>query len=171
MAAGVVPAIYLYACAARPVPPPLPPPPTIAQPIQPSARPTPAVHVVKASWYGPGLAGKKTTSGEVYNPKALTAASKTLPIGSVVKVTNPQNGKSVNVRINDRGPFVPGRSLDLSQRAAEKIGVTHKGVARVKVSKVATPEQHDSAAAAQSGQNAPVQSKGANDITESEEEK
>jgi rare lipoprotein A (peptidoglycan hydrolase) len=171
MAAGVVPAIYLYACAARPVPPPLPPPPTIAQPIQPSARPTPAVHVVKASWYGPGLAGKKTTSGEVYNPKALTAASKTLPIGSVVKVTNPQNGKSVNVRINDRGPFVPGRSLDLSQRAAEKIGVTHKGVARVKVSKVATPEQHDSAAAAQSGQNASVKSEGANDITESEEEK
>lgn len=172
MAAGVVPAIYLYACAARPAPPPpLPPPPTIAQPIQPSERPTPAVHVVKASWYGPGLAGKKTTSGEVYNPKALTAASKTLPIGSVVKVTNPQNGKSVNVRINDRGPFVPGRSLDLSQHAAEKIGVTHKGVARVKVSKVATPDQHDSATAAQSDQNAPVQSEGANDITESEQEK
>lgn len=175
MAVGVVPAIYLYACAARPAPPPpLPPPPTIAQPIQPSARPTPAVHVVKASWYGPGLAGKKTTSGEVYNPKALTAASKTLPIGSVVKVTNPQNGKSVNVRINDRGPFVPGRSLDLSQRAAEKIGVTHKGVARVKVSKVskvATPDQHDSATAAQSGQNGPVKSEGANDITESAQEK
>jgi rare lipoprotein A len=162
MAVGVVPAVYLYACAAaRPAPaPPLPPPPTIAQPIQPSARPTPGVHVVKASWYGPGLAGKKTTSGEAYNPKALTAASKTLPIGSVVKVTNPQNGKSVNVRINDRGPFVPGRSLDLSQRAAEKIGVTHKGVARVKVSKVskvATPDRHDSATAAQSDQNAPVQ--------------
>jgi rare lipoprotein A len=176
MAVGVVPAIYLYACAAaRPAPPPpLPPPPTIAQPIQPIARPTPAVHVVKASWYGPGLAGKKTTSGEVYNPKALTAASKTLPIGSVVKVTNPQNGKSVNVRINDRGPFVPGRSLDLSQRAAEKIGVTHKGVARVKVSKVskvATPDQHDSATAAQSGQNGPVKSEGANDITESAQEK
>jgi rare lipoprotein A len=175
MAVGVVPAIYLYACAARPAPPPpLPPPPTIAQPIQPSARPTPAVHVVKASWYGPGLAGKKTTSGEAYNPKALTAASKTLPIGSVVKVTNPQNGKSVNVRINDRGPFVPGRSLDLSQRAAEKIGVTHKGVARVKVSKVskvATPDQHDSATAAQSGQNGPVKSEGANDITESAQEK
>ena len=95
---------------------------------------------MKASWYGPGLTGQKTTSGEVYNPRALTAASKTLPIGSVVKVTNPENGKSVNVRINDRGPFVPGRSLDLSQRAAEKIGVIHKGVARVKVSRPATPQ-------------------------------
>lgn len=95
---------------------------------------------MKASWYGPGLTGQKTSSGEVYNPRALTAASKTLPIGSVVKVTNPENGKSVNVRINDRGPFVPGRSLDLSQRAAEKIGVIRKGVARVKVSRAATPE-------------------------------
>ena len=99
---------------------------------------------MKASWYGPGLAGRKTTSGEAYNPQALTAASKTLPIGSVVKVTNPQNGKSVNVRINDRGPFVRGRSLDLSQRAAEKIGVIHKGVARVKVfSAAVTPVQSD----------------------------
>jgi rare lipoprotein A len=115
--------------------------PTITQPIQPAAIPTPASHIVKASWYGPGLTGRKTTSGEVYNPRALTAASKTLPIGSVVKVTNPENGKSVNVRINDRGPFVRGRSLDLSQRAAEKIGVIHKGVARVKVSRAAPPEE------------------------------
>src|SRR6266404_4457757 len=140
MAAGLVPTLYLYGCAARPAPaPPLVLPP-IAQPIQP-ATPTPASHDVKASWYGPGLAGRKTTSGEVYNPGALTAASKTLPIGSVVKVTNPENGKSVNVRINDRGPFVRGRSLDLSQRAAEKIGIIHKGVARVKVSRAAPPEE------------------------------
>jgi peptidoglycan lytic transglycosylase len=97
-------------------------------------------HTAKASWYGPGLAGQKTTSGEPYNPEALTAASKTLPLGSVVKVTNPENGKSVKVRINDRGPFVPGRSLDLSKRAAERIGIVHRGVARVKVSKSpATP--------------------------------
>ena len=88
-----------------------------------------------ASWYGPGLAGRKTTSGEIFNPRALTAASRALPIGSVVKVTNPQNGKSVSVRINDRGPFVPGRSLDLSRRAAEKLGIIHMGVASVKVTK------------------------------------
>ncbi len=112
MAAGLVPTIYLYACAARPEP--APPPlllPTISQPIQPAATPTPSSHVVKASWYGPGMAGRITTSGEVFNPRALTAASRTLPLGSIVKVTNPQNGKSVNVRINDRGPFVRAAAL------------------------------------------------------------
>jgi rare lipoprotein A len=108
--------------------------------FNPPQRQTPVSHTAKASWYGPGLAGQKTTSGEPYNPEALTAASKTLPLGSVVKVTNPENGKSVKVRINDRGPFVPGRSLDLSKRAAERIGIVHRGVARVKVSKSpATP--------------------------------
>ncbi len=66
----------------------------------------------------------------------MTAASKTLPIGTVVKVTNPENGRTVKVRINDRGPYVRGRSLDLSHRAAQKLGITHKGVARVKVVKV-----------------------------------
>jgi rare lipoprotein A len=79
------------------------------------------------------LAGRKTSSGERFNPRALTAASKTLPIGSVISVTNPRTGKSVKVRINDRGPFVPGRSLDLSRRAAEKIGIIHEGVAAVKI--------------------------------------
>jgi rare lipoprotein A len=110
--------------------------PVVAEPvIHPIETPAPASHLVKASWYGPGLNGRKTSSGEAYDPRALTAASRTLPIDSVVKVTNPQNGKSVNVRINDRGPFVSGRSLDLSQRAAETIGVIDKGVARVKVSR------------------------------------
>ena len=141
IAAGLVPAICWYACAARPAPRPIQP--VAALPSQPVATPTPASHapassVVKASWYGPGLAGQKTTSGEPFNPKALTAASKNLPIGSVVKVTNPENGKSVKVRINDRGPFVRGRSLDLSQRAAEKVGIVHKGVVPLKISK--TPE-------------------------------
>jgi len=93
---------------------------------------------LKASWYGPGLAGRKTTSGEIFNPRALTAASRALPLGSVVKVTNPQNGKSVSVRINDRGPFVPGRSLDLSRHAAEKLGIIHMGVASVKVTKASS---------------------------------
>lgn len=142
LASGVVLAVFLYSCASRLAPQPVAPaaPPVLAQPIQPIAAPTPVSHTAKASWYGPGLAGQKTTSGEPYNPEALTAASKTLPLGSVVKVTNPENGKSVKVRINDRGPFVPGRSLDLSKRAAERIGIVHRGVARVKVSKSpATP--------------------------------
>jgi rare lipoprotein A len=117
---------------------PPPPPPLTLPPVSQAIRPTPAAipaagHLVKASWYGPGMVGKKTTSGERFNPKALTAASKTIPLGSVVKVTNPDNGKSVKVRINDRGPFVRGRSLDLSERAAEKIGIIKKGVVRVRV--------------------------------------
>jgi rare lipoprotein A (peptidoglycan hydrolase) len=172
MAAGLVPTIYLYACAARPEP--APPPlllPTIAQPIQPAATPTPSSHVVKASWYGPGMAGRITTSGEVFNPRALTAASKTLPLGSIVKVTNPQNGKSVNVRINDRGPFVRGRSLDLSQRAAEKIGVIHKGVARVRVSRATTRVPYHDPTPTRSETGTPVQSAGANDNRQSQEGK
>jgi len=96
--------------------------------------------VVTASWYGPGFAGRPTSSGERFDPNQLTAASKTLPLGSVVHVTNVSNGRSVNVRINDRGPFVRGRSLDLSHRAAQKIGLTAKGVGRVKVTRVRHPE-------------------------------
>lgn len=86
-----------------------------------------------ASWYGPGFAGRRTSSGETYNPEALTAASKTLPLGSHVRVTNPDTGRSVVVRINDRGPYVGGRSLDLSHGAAQRIGLTGKGVGRVQV--------------------------------------
>lgn len=91
-----------------------------------------------ASWYGPGFAGRRTSSGETYNPEGLTAASKTLPLGSHVRVTNPDTGKSVVVRINDRGPFVRGRSLDLSHGAAKQIGMTGKGVGRVEVTPTAT---------------------------------
>jgi rare lipoprotein A len=82
------------------------------------------------------MAGRRTASGEVFDPDAMTAASKTLPIGSRVIVTNPENGKSVTVRINDRGPHVRGRSLDLSRRAAEELGITEKGVARLKIQRV-----------------------------------
>src|SRR5579863_2267712 len=91
-----------------------------------------------ASWYGPGFAGHPTSTGESYNPEALTAASKTLPLGSHVRVTNPDNGRSVVVRINDRGPYVRGRSLDLSHGAARQIGLTGKGVGRVQVTPTAT---------------------------------
>jgi rare lipoprotein A (peptidoglycan hydrolase) len=91
-----------------------------------------------ASWYGPGFAGHPTSSGEIYNPEGLTAASKTLPLGSHVRVTNPDTGRSVVVRINDRGPYVSGRSLDLSHGAARQIGLTGKGVGRVEVSPTAT---------------------------------
>ena len=79
-------------------------------------------HTEVASWYGPGFAGRRTSTGETYNPEGLTAASRTLPLGSHVRVTNPDTGRSVVVRINDRGPFVRGRSLDLSHGAAHKSG-------------------------------------------------
>jgi rare lipoprotein A len=81
-------------------------------------------------------AGRPTASGEAYDPNDLTAASRTLPLGSTVEVTNPSNGRSVRVRINDRGPYVRGRSIDLSKRAAEEIGLTEKGVGRVKIRRV-----------------------------------
>jgi rare lipoprotein A (peptidoglycan hydrolase) len=79
-----------------------------------------------------------THTGEIYNPNGLTAASTTLPLGSHVRVTNPETGRSVVVRINDRGPFVRGRSLDLSHGAAQQIGLTGKGVGRVRVTPTAS---------------------------------
>ena len=83
-----------------------------------------------ASWYGPGFAGHPTSSGEIYNPEGLTAASKTLPLGSHVRVTNPDTGRSVVVRINVRGPYVRGRSLDLSHGAARRRSCARKGRGR-----------------------------------------
>ncbi|MDG2243746.1 MAG: septal ring lytic transglycosylase RlpA family protein [Rhodospirillaceae bacterium] len=86
-----------------------------------------------ASWYGPNFHGKRTANGEVYDMNALTAAHKTLPIPSVVKVTNLENGRSMKLRINDRGPFVDGRIIDLSRRAAQELDVIRSGIARVRV--------------------------------------
>lgn len=86
-----------------------------------------------ASWYGDDFQGKKTASGEIYNQNELTAASKTLPLGSTAKVTNPDTGKSVTVKINDRGPYVGDRVMDLSKAAADKIGIKNKGVSHVKI--------------------------------------
>ena len=80
-----------------------------------------------ASWYGPGFHGKRTANGERFNTHALTAAHRTLPFGSQVKVTNERTGKSVVVRINDRGPFVGGRVIDLSQAAAHAVGISGVG--------------------------------------------
>jgi len=86
-----------------------------------------------ASWYGPGFEGARTASGERFNPWGLTAAHRTLPFGTMVRVTNLNNGRSVLVRINDRGPFTPGRSIDLSRGAAEVIGMIGSGVASVRM--------------------------------------
>ena len=86
-----------------------------------------------ASYYSNKFNGKRTASGEKFNNNAMTAAHKTLPFGSRVKVTNLRNHKSVTVRINDRGPHIKGRNIDLSQAAANKIGLNHHGTAKVKL--------------------------------------
>jgi len=84
-----------------------------------------------ASWYGPGFQGKTTANGELYDMFAYTAAHKTLPFGTVVEVVNLETGRSVVVRINDRGPFIPGRIIDLSYVAAQELGIVDQGTARV----------------------------------------
>ena len=87
-----------------------------------------------ASWYGPGFHGRRTASGERFNSRALTAAHRSLPFGSRVRVTNERTGRSVVVRINDRGPFVGGRVIDLSKAAAQAVGIS--GVGKVKLTRL-----------------------------------
>lgn len=86
-----------------------------------------------ASWYGPGFHGRRTANGEIFDQNALTAAHPTLQMPSIVRVTNLQNGRSVVVRINDRGPFAHGRIIDLSRQAAELLGFRAAGITRVRV--------------------------------------
>jgi rare lipoprotein A len=86
-----------------------------------------------ASWYGPGFHGNRSASGERYNQNALTAAHRSLPFGTKVQVTNLNNGRSVVVRINDRGPYIGGRVIDLSAAAARMLGVMRTGVAPVRL--------------------------------------
>ena len=121
----------LAACAAAEPP---------AFPVQPMAEEKPPEKVFeqtgKASYYGEWHQGKPTASGEKFDMNALTAAHKTLPFGTKVKVTNLENGRSVTVRITDRGPFVKGRVIDLSLAAAKKIDMVKAGVAKVEIRRV-----------------------------------
>ena len=87
-----------------------------------------------ASFYSESYNGKKTANGEIYNSSDMTAAHKKLPFGTKVKVTNLSNGKTVKVRINDRGPFISGRIIDLTRAAAKKIDMINQGVTKVKIS-------------------------------------
>jgi rare lipoprotein A len=93
--------------------------------------------VGKASWYGPGFQNQRTANGEMFDQNKLTAGSRHLPLGSVVEVTNLKNGKRVQVTINDRGPWVKGRAIDLSRAAAERLGMVKAGLAPVKITVVA----------------------------------
>ena len=103
----------------------------------PSTVPTPTPSTIigtgLASWYGAKHHGKRTASGEIFDQKKFTAAHRTLPWGSIVKVTNLDNGKSVEVRINDRGPFSKGRIIDVSRAAARALGMVESGVSPVRM--------------------------------------
>lgn len=90
------------------------------------------------SWYGPGFHGRKTANGETYDQNGFTAAHPTLPLNALVRVTNLENGRSLVLRINDRGPFVGNRIIDLSRAAADHLGYAHQGTARVRVQVVRT---------------------------------
>jgi len=92
-----------------------------------------------ASWYGPGCRWHRTASGTPYDDQKLTAAHRSLPLGTTVKVTNLKNGRSVVVKVNDRGPWVRTRLVDVSRAAAIRLGFRHQGVARVKLTVIRKP--------------------------------
>lgn len=107
-----------------------------ASSIQPASSEKPSVTFEQtgdASWYGPGFAGRKTANGEIFDPTQLTCAHRKLKFGTKVRVTNLSNGKSVVVRVNDRGPYAKGRIIDLSHEAAKRIDMVEKGHAKVRV--------------------------------------
>jgi rare lipoprotein A len=138
----------------------VPPPPTIAQPEQPSAagaeananeaqaEPSRSGHILYteigyASWYGPSFNGRKAANGEIYDQNLITAAHRTIPLNSIVRVTNLKTGETVTVRITDRGPFVPDRIIDLSKAAAQRVGVYVHGTAKVKLEVLKSPAPID----------------------------
>lgn len=98
----------------------------------------PTTETGKLAWYGKKFAGRKTASGEAFNPEALTMAHKTLPFGTLVKVTNPKNNKSVTLRVNDRGPTQADRIGDVSYAAARKLGMLKSGVIEAELAVVGT---------------------------------
>jgi rare lipoprotein A len=132
-------AASLAACAApRPAPPPAP------TPAPAVSAPPPAPSFTQqgvASWYGQSHHGRRTASGETFDMNDMTAAHRTLPFGTVVRVTRLDNGRAVKVRINDRGPHVADRIIDLSAQAARAIGMIESGVASVKLEQFAADQQ------------------------------
>lgn len=113
--------------------------PLIAHPSEP-IKPL-RVWTALASWYGPRFEGRLTANGEVYDTQASTAAHPTLPFGSILRLVNPRNGRSHVVRINDRGPFVEGRELDVSYRVACHLGMEDRGLARLRIELLEVPQR------------------------------
>ena len=135
----------------------VPPAPSVEQPSEESSAARPSktsgealgvpldtkpllVETGTASWYGAPYHNRRGSNGEIYDMHAMTAAHRTLPLGSVVRVTCIENGSSAVVRITDRGPFIEGRIIDLSRAAAEKIGLVQKGTAKVRLEVLKTPQ-------------------------------
>jgi rare lipoprotein A (peptidoglycan hydrolase) len=119
-------------------------PALIAPPdVRPGDLGLPAIHSWEGvtSWYGPRFHGRLTANGEVYDMYASTAAHVTLPLGSLIRVTNPRTGQSKVVRINDRGPYIEGRELDLSYQTARELGLVKKGVAKVRIELLHVPKR------------------------------
>jgi rare lipoprotein A len=127
-------ALLLGACATAAPPPPAPPPARL--PIQAVVG---ATQSGNASWYGAGHQGRSTASGEPFDMHQLTAAHPTLPLGTRLRVTNLKNGRSVQVRVNDRGPAAPGRIVDLSYAAAEMLGYVAAGAEPVRIQVLSLP--------------------------------
>ena len=125
----VLPLLFLAACS-------IPPAKVAIPPIAPGTHPS---QTGIASWYGPGFHGKATASGAIYNQNDLTAAHQTLPLGSHVLVTNLQNSNTVEVTINDRGPFAKGRILDLSYAAGQALGIIAPGTIPVRLEVIESP--------------------------------
>lgn len=118
--------------------------PDLAEPTIPADAKPIVTEKGTASWYGPPYHNRRGSNGEIYNMHAMTAAHRTFPLGSVVRVTNVKTGSKALVRITDRGPFIPGRILDLSLAAAKKVDVWRAGIAEVKVELMQTPVPLDS---------------------------
>ncbi|MFU8856955.1 MAG: septal ring lytic transglycosylase RlpA family protein [Deferrisomatales bacterium] len=135
--AAAVVILLLAGCAAAP------PPPggyrVKGQTYVPLARADGFTETGLASWYGPGFHGRRTSSGETYDMHARTAAHKLLPLGTTVRVTRLDDGRQVTARINDRGPFVKGRVIDLSYALARELGMLREGVVRVRVEALSGP--------------------------------
>jgi len=115
----------------------------LAEPTLPPNAKVIATDIGLASWYGPPYHNRRGSNGEVYNMHAMTAAHRTYPLGSIVRVTNVKTGSAALVRITDRGPFIPGRVVDLSLAAAQKLDVVRPGVAEVKVELMQSPAMPD----------------------------
>ena len=128
----VAPTAMVAPAALAPIPAALPATP-LTDAIQPAEQEFETIGSGMASFYGRELAGNRTASGERFDPTALTAAHRTLPLGSQVRVTNPANGQSVIVTVNDRGPFHSNRLIDLSKAAADKIGISRAGHGKVEL--------------------------------------